>query len=361
MPDPDHSQSAAPLSRGRIPTGALASTLRSQVDAVMRVLASARQDADFRPSVPPLRLVETYRDDLQAAMYALGETLADFLVESVLPVDFETLRTGILEPILTLVRTLPLHRRVEESTQHTADSFELQRLVLDGRPMGFDLESLLLEDFLQNGPGARSFRRRAAAMVSLFHAEAAHHRGPEVRELRVLVLGADTVLSLDAPFQNHISTASFSFLVVDGDTRALRWARRRIEEILDVRPAVVRSTPESFAKNPGRDIRPFDIVFTLTTYNTLSPEAALGFTRGVADLLKAGGALLTGCYLPGVPRAMQALALAFASMEWHYWDEGMWREMLSQLPFDLSASRFDTLPPHTLVVLARRSQQEMFR
>ncbi len=144
-------------------------------------------------------------------------------------------------------------------------------------------------------------------------------------------------------------------LISDADTQALRLARQRFEETFGFRPDVLLAKPESIEKS-RRGIGPFDVVYTLMEYDMRPPEAALGLARSLCHMLKPGGALLTGCFLPTVPRSYRALGVAIAGLEWCYWDEAAWREMLGQLPCDLSGSRFEVAPPATLAVLARRSR-----
>ena len=50
--------------------------------------------------------------------------------------------------------------------------------------------------------------------------------------------------------------------------------------------------------------------------------------------------------------------MAFVGMQWTYWDEETWRSVLSGLPFDLEAGRFESRPPATIVVLVRRLAAE---
>jgi SAM-dependent methyltransferase len=247
-----------------------------------------------------------------------------------------------------------MYRWAEEWRQN-GKSLEFARLALEGRRASFDIESRLLEEYYQNTAGMRALRVRGDALAELLREEGRRLIGREARELRVLVLEANTVLSLPAPSAHNPAAVRVSLLIVDGDTQALRLARQRVETVLGVRPNVLLVRPNTLGKSLSKIHAQFDIICTLTQYDRLSPEAALELTRRLAEVLRPGGALITGTYFPGVPAPYRALVAAFMEVYWRHWDEAMWREMLGQLPFDLSASRFEVIPPATMTVLARRS------
>jgi hypothetical protein len=355
MSDPDRIAGTAPRPGGRLPTAAQAAILRSQVAALWRVFDDARTDAHLLGSAANARLIEKYRDGFQEAMRALSGTLADFLDESAQPVDFETLRTEFLEPILSLSRSLPAFRRTEDWAQGKGETPELQRLVLEPRPAAFDLQTALLAEFYHNTAAPRSFRARAEALASLFDAEVERHRSAESGPLRILVLGAGSVLNLHSQFGSGLSESHTFMLVVDSDTQALRHARLQVGEHLKLRPTAYRATPASYVKNASAPAGLFDIAYALMLFDALSFESALEFTRDLSTLLRPGGTLLTGGYLPTLSRLDRALATAFTGLSWCYWDEAMWKQMLADLPFDLAESQFRVVAPDALTVLARRS------
>lgn len=348
---------AAPVG-GRVPTGPQAAALHSQVAAVMRVLHSARDAGAGHPMLGRTRLLDTYAPALLTAMLALGEVLAGFLAESDHPADLARLRSEFLEPILAPSRSLPVYQRAEEWQRHKDKAGELHELLLEGRSVGFDAETLLLDHFYKNTAYAHSLRARVPALARLIQDEAASQAAAGRGNPRVLVLGANSVLNLAELFRGKNPKGQWSVLIVDGDTRALRLARQRIEEVFEIRPGVLLAKPESLGSLDNRIFHSFDIVFTLMQYDMHSPDTARDFTRAICDLLKPGGALIAGCYLPSVSRSYHALAVAFADLEWRYWDEAKWRAFLAPLPFDLAESRFETVEPATLAVLARAARRE---
>ncbi len=177
--------------------------------------------------------------------------------------------------------------------------------------------------------------------------------------MRALVLGASSLLNLASSIQRHSLVADVAMVIVDPDTQSLRRAGQSIQDNLKVRPALVRAAAESVARYASRVNPPFDMVYTLGLYDRLAPEAALDVTREIARLLRPGGVLLTGCYMPTLPAAYRALAKAFVCLDWNYWDEAMWRDLLAQLPFDATVSRFDRVAADTLIIAARRSREEL--
>ena len=228
-------------------------------------------------------------------MLALGETLADFFEEDVGPIDFGTLRTTFLQPVLALSRTLPVFRRAETWAATGAETAELHRIILEGRSTGFDIPTLLLDDFYQRGAGAASLRSRASALVRILYDEVQRQGGSEQQPVQVLVLGANSVLALGAALAGHDSPGPLSILIVDSDTQALRRARQSVEDTLGIRPAVLRATPFTLAAHPSRPTEPFDIVYTLTPGTTgCRRKRQWDLTQDIVSFLQPGGALLTG-------------------------------------------------------------------
>ncbi len=320
-----------------------------------RVLHAARDDAGIHPFDVRKRVVDKYREPLTAAMVALGQSLADFLDAPGGAVDLGLLRSHILEPVLTPSRALPVFRRAESWAATKAEAAELHGLLIDGRPAGFDIPTLLLDDFYQRGPGAIALRARAEAMVQMLHDEVTSRCREQPRELRVMFLGASSLLNVGSALTDRNLACHLSVLIVDSDTHALRHARQGLEDHVGIRAGVLRAAPAHLSTHPGRPTRPFDIVYGVTQYDVLSLDAAQVFTRQLAAFLKPGGVLLAGSYLPTLPRATRALATAFVGMEWHYLDEEMWRSLLSGSPFDLAASQIRALQADTVVISARRA------
>jgi hypothetical protein len=127
-------------------------------------------------------------------MLALGDALADVIDESDEPVDFAALRANFLEPILALSWSLPIFARAIEWGRNRAKAFAPHPLVFEGRTVGFDVETLLLDDFYQNGFFASSLRSRVAALMSLMREELTDRDRTSGRDARLLVLGANSVL-----------------------------------------------------------------------------------------------------------------------------------------------------------------------
>lgn len=345
-----------PPARGRTPTGEEAAALHKRVAAIQRVLDSAGQEGVGAGIAASEQLLREYRPRLAATMTALGETLADFFEESAEPVDLAVLRSEYLEPILVLSRALPVFRRAEAWARSGAETAELHRLLFEGRRVLFDGPSALLSDFYLQSAGAASLRTRAVAIMDLVQKRVTARRA-DWRPLRVVALGANSILAADPDRDLHHALPGVSLLIVDDDTDALRRARQRVQDVLGVRPAVLLANPRYFAHHPGRPAESFDLIYTLTLFDTLSPAAGLSFTRSIEPMLNPGGALLTGCYLPVISRASRALALALIGMQWEYWDEPAWRQMLASLAFDVDSCEFEMYPPATLVVLARRKRE----
>lgn len=361
MHDTEHTATPGSPASGRIPTGALAATLREQVAAVLGVLDTAASENGTGPGQIQPRLIEKYRPQIYAAMRDVGNTLSDFFDENHEPPDLETLRSDHLEPIISLSRSLPVFRRAEQWTKDGEDTAELHRILVEARPGGFDMRTTLLDDYYQQEDGAASLRGRALALMKSMRDEFAARSGPEGKPVRVLVVGADSILTLGPalPKESHpdLPRLNLSVLIVDRDTNALRRARQRFEASAGTRPDVLLADPLVLARHPSRPVGSFEIVYTLTQYDVLPPDKALAFTKSIVPFMKPGGVLLTGSYLPDLSRASRALAFALVGMRWEYWDELKWKRMLAQLPFDIEASRFEAYPPATLAVLARRKAQ----
>ena len=355
MPDSDRRDDPSRPPRGRVPSGVLASTLVAEVDAAMRVLEAARRESERNPAPTDALILEKYGPQFDAAMQALGETLADFFGESSRPPDLDTIRSKFLEPILSLSHSLPIFRRAEEWQRNKDKTGSLHPSLLEGRAIGFDAETLVLDHFYQNTIFARSLRSRVASLARLLTEEVRRRRAATGEEVRLLILGANSVLQFPLAQGRVLQTPLFA-MIVDDDTAALRTARKTVEATLGIRPAVLRAKPYDLVAHIGQLGRPFDIACTLLQYDLLPPEAALKVTAAAWEVLKPGGAFFTGVYLKTVPRSAHALSRAIIDLDWQYWDEEAWRALLSRLPYAVSESRFETHPPATLVVAARKRE-----
>jgi hypothetical protein len=355
MNDVEHTPGMQSPPGGRIPSGPQAEAIHLLVAEVIRVLRAAQMDSrrDGASELP--YLVNKFGGQVEAGMLALGDALADFLDEPGGPADLDALRSEFLEPIISLSRSLPVFNRAEAWRRNKEKTVELHELVLAGQVVGFDAETRLLDNFYENTVYANAIRSRIAAIVDLAASGMERRRrrtSPD--DLRALVIGANSVPPARSPFVSNALIGRGHALIVDGDAQALRLARQRYQDAFGIKADVLRVRPESLAKNLHAIGAPFHVVYTLMGYDLISPQAALAFTRTFYQVLRPGGALVTGCFLPSVPRSYRALAMSLMDLAWQHWDEAMWREMLGQLPFDLSTSRFETVEPDTLIVLARR-------
>ncbi len=364
MENPDPNPGCPPPSggqppRGRMPNPEQAATLHERVAAVMRVLEAARLEAGSPRASASTRLLEKHRPALEAAMTDLGAALAHFLDASEEPADLDALRSVYLEPILALSRSLPIFRRASALAADGTEFTELQELLLEGRPAGFDAQSMLLGDFYQHGVGVSSLRTRVTVVMRMIRAELSGRGAFEGQPVRVLVLGANGVAGLESVLARHalpdsVRRAALSVFIVDSAAHALRRVRQMVDHAFGTHSEVLLCSPADLARHPNRPTEPFDLIYTLSQYDTLSQDAGLVFTKSILPFLKPGGVLLTGAYLPTIPRSHRALSFALAGLRWTYWDAAAWKQMLAQLPFDIEASRFEAHPPAALVVMARR-------
>ena len=279
----------------------------------MRVLEAARRESERNPAPTDALILEKYGPQFDAAMQALGETLADFFGESSRPPDLDTIRSKFLEPILSLSHSLPIFRRAEEWQRNKDKTGSLHPSLLEGRAIGFDAETLVLDHFYQNTIFARSLRSRVASLARLLTEEVRRRRAATGEEVRLLILGANSVLQFPLT-QARIPQTPLFAMIVDGDTAALRTARTTVEATLGIRPAVLRAKPYDLVTHIGQLGGPFDIVCTLLQYDLLPPEAALKVTAAAWEVLKPGGAFFTGVYLKTVPRSARAGSRAIADL-----------------------------------------------
>ncbi len=199
MDDPHQTSAGSRPPNGRLPDVNQAAALHAQVAEVLRVLQAASEFAQSGQGVGRPRILARFGGRVEAAMLALGETLAGFLFAGDSPADLNALRAGFLEPILALSRSLAVYNRAEEWSRHKEKTGELHPLVLEGRAVGFDPETLLLDDFYKNTIFVRALRSRISVLARFFLEEAAH-RAAESRDLRVLIVGANSILQLGSPF-----------------------------------------------------------------------------------------------------------------------------------------------------------------
>ncbi len=329
--------------------------LSKRVAAVLALLGKARAEAEKAgPGAGP-RLLAAYRLPFRAAMDAFADTLADALEQAPQALDPNS-PDNPLAPLLDKARDLPLFRRAQQSIANDEDDHELQRVLLTGRGAGFDLPSLLLENYFQETVFVRTFRGRVAAVGDLLRAEVCRRVEAGQREVRLLYLRCGGLLELEPLLEHPLCSTHTAFTFVDDSTSALRITRQNIERKLALRPRFIRADPLTVGENINRPRPPFDLLVTFSLFDMLPPSAALGLARNCQAMVKPGGALITSGYLPEVPRGENALALGFLGARVNYWDEAAWLNLLQRASFDCSAIHFERRPPAALALLAPRGE-----
>jgi SAM-dependent methyltransferase len=329
--------------------------LSKRIAAVLALLGEARAAAEKAgPGASP-RLLAEYRVPFNAAMEALADALADAFEQAPQAFDRNS-PDNPLTPLLDKARDLPLVRRAQQSISNDEDDHELQRVLLNGRGAGFDLPSLLLENYFQETVFVRTFRGRIAALGELLRDEVRRRVESGQKEVRLLYLRCGGLLELEPLLEHPLCAAHAAFTFVDDSTSALRITRQNIERRLALRPRFVKADPLTVGENINRPRPPFDLLVTFSLFDMLPTPAALGLARNCHTLVKPGGALITSGYLPDVPRGENALALGFLGARVNYWDESAWRNLLQRASFDCSAIRFERRPPAALALLAPRGE-----
>jgi SAM-dependent methyltransferase len=337
-----------------MPPGVLA----ERIAEVLSVLAAAQAEAERAgPGAAP-RLLVAYRERFRIAMQAFGDALADAL-EATPGVFAPDSPDNPLTPLLERTRDLPLFRRAQQSIKNDEDDHDLHRVLVVGRGAGFDLPSLLLEDYYQDTVLVRTFRRRVASMGEMLRDEVCRRVAEGQKEVRLLNLRCGGLLELEPLLEHSVCAAHSAITCVDDSTTALRLARQSVARRLALQPRFVRADPLTLGENPNRPREPFDFVLTFSLFDLLPPTTALRLARNCSGLLKPDGALITTGYLPSVPRGEKALALGLLGARVNFWDEPSWRNLLRRASFDSVATRFERRSPAAIALSAPRLNSDL--
>lgn len=334
--------------------------LSAQVAGVLALLGQARAEAEKAgPGAGP-RLLTAYRGRFSVAMKAFGEALADVIEQAPQTLDPGNPESPIA-PLLEKSRDLPLFRRAKQSINNEEEDHELQRVLLSGRGAGFDLPSLLLEDYFHETVFARSFRSRATAMGELLRQEVCRRVAAGQKEVRLLNLRCGGLVELDPLLEHSACVARVVLTCVDDSTSALRQTRQSLTRKLMHPPRFVRADPLTLGESLNRPRPPFDLILTFSLFDLLSNRAALSFARSCHTLLKPDGALVTSGYSPLVPRGERALALALLGAQVNFRDEIEWRTLLRSASFVADSIRFEHREPAAIAFCAFRDEKTVLQ
>ncbi len=339
------------------PGGSPEQRLREQLAEGIRLLTLAEAEGK-RAGPAAFRLLEKYRGPFAEVAAGFGEALADFLeVDRVDHALFD--HPAFLEqigPLYHYLRAVPLFRSVEDlSLGLVQDGDQIERTLLLDSPSGFDLPSALLSDFYRRSAVVRSFQRRAAAMGEWIRAEVRTRAVSQEQPVRLLRLLCGSGLEGDIVLADPICAKNMAVMCVDQHLHALRRARRVLTQQLTHKPRFLRADPLELDVHPNRPRERFEVVYTLTLFDTLTPSQAVRMVRICHDLLEPGGVLLTGGYTTDLPRSEKAIVARLAWVQLQYLDEEGWRRLLRTAPFDLDGTRLERQDPAAILIAARRA------
>lgn len=330
--------------------------LRERLAEVVRVLVLADEEGR-RAGPAAFRLLEKYRTPLAEAAYQLGEVLPDFRsADGSSPPLFENpVFLEQIGPLYGYLRSLPLFRRVQDWSQNVWDSGEVERTMLQANQPGYDLPTRLVADFYRRTEMVRSFQSRAAAMGEWVRVEVRMRAISTKKPVRLLRLLCGSGLEVEVVLADPVCAQNMMVLCVDQNLPALRRGREELGKRLAHKPRFLRADPLALGLHLNRPRQRFDVIYTLTLFDNLSDSEALKMLRICYDLLAPEGVLLTGGYLPELPRSEMALLAGLMEAHLYYRDEAEWRRMLRGAAFDLGNSRLEQRLPAAILVAARRS------
>lgn len=326
------------------------------VSRALAVLNEATQAAEKAGPGSAPRIVAAYRQRFHVLMAALAEALAD-LVE-VRPHALADLRDGNnpLGSLHDLARSLPLVRRAQQSVANdNRNHHELQRVLLSGRGAGYDVPTLLIEDYFQETYFARSFRARVTGLGEAIRDAVRGRVAAGQSEVRLLHLRCGMLAELEPLLDDPTCAGRVDIMFVDENTESLRRAQKVAYRRLTLKPALIRADPIKLWDGLNRPAGAFDLVSSLSLFDLLPRSVALSLVKSCSASMKPGGALLTSSYHSAVPRGERALALAMLKAQVNCWDEAAWQPLLAAARFDPAQTRFDRPQPAGLVVHAVRS------
>jgi len=323
------------------------------VNRALALLTEATQAAEKAGPGSAPRIVAAYRHRFHVLMAALAETLADLLDQR--PHALAELRDGNnpLGPLHDLARSLPLVLRAQQSVANDKKNHhELQRVLLNGRGAGYDVPTLLIEDYFQETYFARSFRARVAGLGEAIRHAARSRIAAGQNEVRVLHLRCGMLAELDPLLDDPACAGRVAITFVDENTDSLRRTQKVVYRRLTQKTTFIRADPVKLWDGLNRPVGAFDMVSSLSLFDLLPRPTVLGLVKNCSGSLKPGGALLTSGYQSSVPRGERVLAFAMLKAQVNCWDEAAWQPLLAAARFDLAQSHFDWRQPAGLVIHA---------
>jgi len=247
-----------------------------------------------------------------------------------------------------------LFRRVQDWSQNVSDSDEVERTMLQANQPGYNLPTRLVADFYRRTAMVRSFQSRAATLGEWVRVEVRTRALTVRKPVRLLRLLCGSGLEGEVVLADPVCAQNMMVVCVDQNLPALRRGRQELGRRLTHKPRFLRADPLDLGLHLNRPRQRFDVIYTLTQFDNLSDSQAFSMLRTCHDLLDQGGVLLTGGYLPELPRSETALLAGLVGAPIFYRDEDEWRWLLRSAAFDLDNSRFERRLPAAIIVAARR-------
>lgn len=330
--------------------------LRERLAKVVRVLTLADEEGR-RAGPAAFRLLEKYRIPLAEAGYDLGDALADLRsADGTFPQLLAD--PAFLEhigPLYEYLRSLPLFRRVQDWSQNVLDSDEVERTMLQGNQSGYNLPTRLVADFYRRTAMVRSFQSRAAALGEWVRDEVRSRAIAGRRPVPLLRLLCGSGLEGEVVLADPVCAQNMTVLCIDQNLSALRRGREELGRRLTHKPRFLRADPLALGSHLNRPRQRFDVIYTLTLFDNLSESRTVTMLRTCYDFLEPGGVLLTGGYLPELPRSEKALLTGLVGVHLQYRDQDEWRRLLRSASFAPGDLRLEHRLPAAILVAARRN------
>lgn len=287
-----------------------------------------RQGAPYTPIV-----IEQHRGPFYRVMVALGDWINQFLASQPPPADILLVRHKVVTPIRDWSHTSPLLRHSLGKPRGKSSAPELVQRLLDNRPAGADIPSLVLNDFYKHSTGGIAYLGRLELLIEALAHETLRRAAAGSKPMRILSLHISGANELRTLLENETFAAVAQITCLDERAHVLREMAQNLPAHWKKNFLFVRADPLRYASSPHHPTRPFDLIYSVSLFEHLDLPQASQLARDCHDLLAPGGALLVGSVTPDVPPGEQVLRAWLTDWDLQYRDETTWRRVFATSGF----------------------------
>ena len=296
------------------------------------------------------------REQLYAAMMAVGDWINDFLAGQPSDIEIRAAKDRIVPQIRDWARTGQFFHRVYERAHDVPDSYTALEILYAGQPAGGNPSALIFDDYFLQIISARAIRNRLAYLVRRLGEEVQACAQAGVKRVRILSLGSGAARELALLTDDPQFCAVAAVTCVDADPAALRYARRQLADRLQTKITCLLAQPAEFPRRPDRPAQPFHLIYSAEQFNTLDDSQAAQWVQECYELLMPGGLLIAGNLCAELPANERVLSEWVLDWQPHRRDAVDLQQVFARTPFGSAPLQIDYEPLHGYIfALARRA------